>query len=141
MIKENGKIKFTNYDFLNLLVATVVLSGRVPILDNRELQDDLYEFVDDPKFSFLFEDIWQDEKGSESNYIDLNNAFVNAYSIGTLSFVNNNGNVQSIINLSKEQAKEYILQFQLSYTEAMRKLVSQIYDYKKNNSNYVLVRR
>ena len=88
MIKENGKIKFTNYDFLNLLVATVVLSGRVPILDNRELQDDLYEFVDDPKFSFLFEDIWQDEKGSESNYIDLNNAFVNAYSIGTLSFVN-----------------------------------------------------
>ena len=53
MIKENVKVNMTEYEFLRLLVSTMMIQERTPIFENQQLQKELYEYYNHPDFQFL----------------------------------------------------------------------------------------
>lgn len=137
MLKES----ITNFGFLNLLSSTIVLQGKTPIFENQQLQKKLYDFYDNPKFHFLFEDISKKESIEGNNYIDLENAFHLAYAWGLLTMIQDSGNLKSVINLSKEESRKNILQFDQRQICAMNELVTQLYPTKTINTSHVLVKK
>ncbi len=133
MIKENVKVNITEYEFLRLLVSTMMIQERTPIFENQQLQKELYEYYNHPDFQFLFEDICKKESIENNNYVDLGNAFQIAYALGLLSMLQDSGNLKSVINLSKEESKQNILQFAKRERDAMSKLVTELYLSKEKN--------
>ncbi len=141
MLKESAKKGITDFAFLNLLSSTIVLHDRMPILENLQLQKDLYVFYDDPDFNFLFEDICKKESIDGNNYIDLDKAFQLAYALGLLSMIQDNGNLKSVINLRKDEARKNISLFEQKQVKAMNDLVTQLYLSKTNDKAQVLIKK
>ena len=141
MLKESAKKSITDFSFLNLLSSTIVLQGKTPIFENNQLQKDLYNFYDNPNFNFLFEDICKKESIEGNNYIDLENAFQLAYAWGLLSMIQDNGNLKSVINLSKKEALENISQFSQKQKSAINELVTRLYLPKTIDKSHVLVKK
>ena len=130
------KPSITDYDFLRLLTSTIVSQYKVPIFENQQLQKDLYDFYNNPDFTFLFEDVCK-----KSNYVDLGDAFQSAYAWGLLSIIQNSDNLKSIIHLSEEEAQKNISQFNQRQANAMNELVSQLYLPKKVDKPHTLAKK
>ena len=141
MIKENVKANITGYEFLRLLVSTMMIQERTPIFENQQLQKELYAYYNHPDFQFLFEDICKKESIENNNYVDLGNAFQVAYALGLLSMLQDSCNLKSVINLSKEESKQNILQFSKRQREAMDELVTELYLLKEKKKARVLVKK
>ena len=141
MLKESVKKNITAFAFLNLLSSTIILQGKTPIFENQQLQKDLYDFYDNPDFNFLFEDICKIESIEGNNYIDLGDAFQLGYAWGLLSMIQGSGNLKSVINLSEEESRNNISQFDLKETSAMNELITQLYLLKTVDKSRVLVKK
>lgn len=141
MIKENVKVNMTEYEFLRLLVSTMMIQEKSPIFENQQLQKELYEYYNHPDFQFLFEDICKKESIENNNYVDLGNAFQVAYALGLLSMLQDSGNLKSVINLSKEESRQNILQFSKRERETMDELVTALYLSKEKNQARVLAKK
>ena len=137
---QSSKPNISDYGFLRLFTSTIILHGEVPIFENQRLQKDLYCFYDSPDFHFLFEDICKKESIEGNNYVDLGNALQLAYTWGLLSMIQDSSNLRSVINLSEEEARENVSQFESHQAEAMNELVIQLYEQKKVNKPQVLIK-
>ena len=128
-------------NFVRLLVSTMIVQERTPIFENQQLQKELHEYYNNPDFQFLFEDICKKESIENNNYVDLGRAFQIAYALGLLSMLQDSGNLKSVINLSKEESKQNILQFSKRQREAMDELVTELYLLKEKKKAKVLVKK
>lgn len=129
---ECSKPQISEYNFLRLLSSTLILKKQDIIIKKYDLEKNLYDFYDNPKFRFLFEDICKRDN-LDNNYIDLNVAFETAYAFGLLILIQDNGDVRSIINLTEDSAKKIISEFDQKEIIAMSKLCDELKSYKKDN--------
>lgn len=140
MKKENTIPIISDYKFLKLLLSTFVLHSGMITFENQQLQKNLYDFYDNPEFHFLFEDICKKENIEGNNYVDLGTAFQTAYALGLLLIVQDNGNLKSVINFSRKEAKEYTSKFEPNQIITMNNLVNQLFEQKKVNKPNTLVK-
>lgn len=71
-----SKPTITDYDFLRLFTSSIILNGASPVIENHQLEKDLFTFYSRPEYHCLFEDICKKEDiTGENNYVDLRHAF------------------------------------------------------------------
>ena len=113
----------SSYDFLSLLVTTIILHGNSPIIEKSKLQQKLYSYYQNPDYAFLFKDITILDES-----VDLSNAFSLAYNSNLL--IKTYDEEKAIINLSYIEAKEKILNYDLEIARIMADLVTLMYQVK-----------
>ena len=133
---EGSKPDISEYGFIRLYSATVILQGKNPIFENHELEKDLYKYYDKEEYNFLFEDIVkrEDKIFKDSSYLDLNTAIGQGYALGLLLPLHGSHNLKSIINLSRENASEILSSFNEKQIVAMENLCNEM-DEEKNKIN------
>lgn len=140
MNKECTKIKFTEYNFLELFVAVLEVNNLNPIIDKFELEEILADCYDKSEFKILFGDIIRKVK-LDYNHVDLNDSFLKAQTWGLLQLLEDSSSTMKyIINISKEQAEQIIKSSDTAKMLTMFKLVENINSirlYKdKDESNF-----
>ncbi len=139
---ESKEVSISDYQFLVLLLATMRVKEHGPIIDNHELEKDLYYYYDNPNYNFLFEDIIKKEEKDDNNYVDLDVAFQTAYALGTLGLLRDNANGTKSANLiSKSDAEKILLLSGQKYVSAMSSLYSQMTTEKGKNKIAVLMNK
>ena len=118
-----GGFFMSSYDFLSLLVTTIILHGNSPIIEKSKLQQKLYSYYQNPDYDFLFKDITILDES-----VDLSNAFSLAYNSNLL--IKTYDEEKAIINLSYIEAKEKILNYDLEIARIMADLVTLMYQVK-----------
>ena len=70
---EGSKPDISEYGFIRLYSATVILQGKNPIFENHKLEKDLYRYHTNEEYNFLFEDIVirEDKIFKENSYVNL----------------------------------------------------------------------
>ena len=133
---ECTKPDISEYGFIRLYSATVILQGKNPIFENHELEKDLYKYYDKEEYNFLFEDIVkrEDKIFKDSSYLNLNTAIGQGYALGLLLPLQCSHNLKSIINLSRENASEILSSFNEKQIVAMGNLCNEM-DEEKNKIN------
>lgn len=135
---ECTKPDISEYGFIRLYSATVILQGKNPIFENHELEKDLYKYYDKEEYNFLFEDIVkrEDKIFKDSSYLALNAAIGQGYALGLLLPLplQSSHNLNSIINLSRENASEILSSFNEKQIVAMGNLCNEM-DEEKNKRN------
>ena len=133
---ECSKPDISEYGFIRLYSATVILQGKNPIFENHELEKDLYKYYDKEEYNFLFEDIVkrEDKIFKDSSYLNLNIAIGQGYALGLLLPLQCSHNLKSIINLSRENASEILSSFNEKQIVAMENLCNEM-DEEKNKRN------
>lgn len=139
---ENRKSNISADLFLKLYLSTMITQKQETIIDNHQLEKDLYMFHNSSNYNFLFEEIIKkdDKINPENSYLDLNTAFKNAYASGILIMIEENGDLMSIINLTEEEAQKLISHFSYEQVKAMKKLYFDVTKFKNNTKEKVLAR-
>lgn len=136
---ECTKPDISEYGFIRLYSATVILQGKNPIFENHELEKDLYKYYDKEEYNFLFEDIVkrEDKIFKDSSYLALNAAIGQGYALGLLLPLPLQGshNLNSIINLSRENASEILSSFNEKQIVAMENLCNEMNEEKNKRNN------
>lgn len=122
---ECKRPNISEYDFLRLLVSTMIIQKQSTIIENHKLEKDLYDFYSNPDFHFLFEDVCKKDS-IDNKYVDLNVAFQTAYAFGLLTMIKDSSDIRSIINLSEKEAIETNSQYKLNEVEAMNELCKKL---------------
>ena len=83
---ECAEPPISSYDFLRLFSATIILQEKNPIIDNHQLEKDLYKYYNREDYHFLFEDLTkrEDKIVEDGNYVELNAVFQQGYTLGLL---------------------------------------------------------
>lgn len=133
---EGSKPDISEYGFIRLYSATVILQGKNPIFENHELEKDLFKYYDKEEYNFFFEDIVkrEDKIFKDSSYLDLNAGLGQGYALGLLLPLQGSKNLKSIINLSRENASEILSSFNEKQIVAMGNLCNEM-DEEKNKIN------
>ena len=133
---EGSKPDISEYGFIRLYSATVILQGKNPIFENHELEKDLFKYYDKEEYNFFFEDIVkrEDKIFKDSSYLDLNAGLGQGYALGLLLPLQESKNLKSIINLSRENASEILSSFNKKQIVAMGNLCNEM-DEEKNKIN------
>lgn len=131
---ECVKPEISDYSFLRLFSATIILQDQNPIIDNHQLEKELFEYYNKEEYHFLFEDFKKKEDKiiTDGNYIELNEVFQQGYAFGLLLMLRDNHHIKSIINITKEDAKEILSTFDVEQVNAMSNLCNELSN--KNNS-------
>lgn len=137
------KTELTDYDFLRLLVSSMVLHGQNPIIENHKLEQSLYMFYDRTEYHDLFEDVCKREDTvGKNSYVDLNEAFQSGYAFGLLLQIHDGyGEQRSLINLSMDEAKEMQTEYTTKQVEVIANLSHELVGQKENFSNVVLMKK
>ena len=140
---EGSKPDISEYGFIRLYSATVILQGKNPIFENHELEKDLYKYYDKEEYIFLFEDIVKSEDKifKDSSYLDLNAAIGQGYSLGLLLPLQGSKNLKSIINLSRENASEILSSFNEKQIVAMENLCNEMTEEKNKMNNKTFTKK
>ena len=69
---------------------------------------------------------------TDGNYVELNEVFQQGYAFGLLLMLRDNHHIKSIINITKEDAKEILSTFDVEQVNAMSSLCNELSN--KNNS-------
>ena len=126
MEKIEDKVKISEYKFLKLFVATMVVEKYGRFILKSKLQHDLLKVYDNKDLHFLFEDVCKKENVDDS-YVDLNEAFLNAQAFGLLTMIHDADTyIKYVINLSEKDAKYLMSQFSENEIYAMISLVHQL---------------
>lgn len=128
MIKENAKVEFSAYTFLNLYCAIIIRQGKESIINNHDLEKKLFNYYDDLKLECLFEDICKREDSIDlkESYLDLSEAFQLAYALGVLVELKDSLSLKSIININENEAIKIIHEVNIIYVEKMCDLIFQM---------------
>ncbi len=119
------KPPISEYGFLELFVATMVLQKQPTIIKKYDLQESLYNAYDNPEFHFLFGDICRKTTITEKE-VDLDTAFQKATIFGLLVPIINGIDMTYIIVITEETAKEIVAKYNEKATIAMDKLCAQL---------------
>ena len=133
---ESSKPDISEYGFIRLYSATVILQGKNPIFENHELEKNLFKYYNKEEYNFFFEDIVkrEDKIFKDSSYLDLNAGLGQGYALGLLLPLQGSKNLKSIINLSRENASEILSSFNEKQIVAMENLCNEM-DEEKNKIN------
>ena len=69
---------------------------------------------------------------TDGNYIELNTTFQQGYAFGLLLMLRDNQHLKSMVNITKEDAKEILSTFDVEQVNAMSNLCNELSN--KNNS-------
>lgn len=139
---ECSKPDISEYGFIRLYSATVILQGKNPIFENHKLEKDLYRYHSNEEYNFLFEDIVirEDKIFKDSSYLDLNAGLGQGYALGLLLPLHTN-NLKSIINISKDEAKEILSSFNEKQIVAMENLCNEMTEEKNKTDNKTFTKK
>ena len=139
---ECSKPDISEYGFIRLYSATVILQGKNPIFENHELEKDLFKYYDKEEYNFFFEDIVkrEDKIFKDSSYLDLNAGLGQGYALGLLLPLHTN-NLKSIINISKDEAKEILSSFNEKQIVAMENLCNEMTEKKNKTDNKTFTKK
>ncbi len=139
---EGSKPDISEYGFIRLYSATVILQGKNPIFENHKLEKDLYRYHSNEEYNFLFEDIVirEDKIFKENSYVNLNASFLQCYTFGLLLPLHTN-NLKSIINISKDEAKEILSSFNEKQIVAMENLCNEMTEEKNKTDNKTFTKK
>ena len=141
MIENISAENISEYGFLRLLVSTIALQGKTPFFNNEDLEIDLCHFYDNPSYQFLFKNIRKEKNAYEGyDYVDLSNAFEIAYALKLLAIIDDNHGIESFVNISREDAKINLFDFDNNAVKAMKNIVSYLYSSKKASNPFILVK-
>ena len=145
MIKNYNNYNIEEYDFLKMLISTMVVLGHSISFCNDELEKQLYSFKDKEKYSCMFRNIsYQNFDNEEENRVCLSNSFELAYAVGMLTALNKKGSVYSIINISTEEATSYLCNYNDNQIEIMNNLCIELKEKQitqKNAKIYLLQKK
>lgn len=111
------------FDFLKLYLSIMVLNGQNPIFDNNELEEKMYRFYKNEKYSKLFKKIYLKEN---SKSVNLNGSIKACYSNNLLLMFYKNFEFKSIVNFSYEDALNMINKYNKEQILLMQELCSNI---------------
>ena len=116
MTIECVKPEISDYSFLRLFSATIILQDQNPIIDNHQLEKDLFEYYNKEEYHFLFEDLKKKEDVliTDGNYVELNEVFQQGYAFGLLLMLRDAHHIKSILILRKRMQKKYYLPLMLN---------------------------
>ena len=139
---ECTKPNISEYGFIRLYSAIVILQGKNPIFENHELEKDLFKYYDKEEYNFFFEDIVkrEDKIFKDSSYLDLNAGLGQGYALGLLLPLHTN-NLKSIINISKDEAKEILSSFNEKQIVAMENLCNEMTEEKNKTDNKTFTKK
>ena len=139
---ECTKPNISEYGFIRLYSATVILQGKNPIFENHKLEKDLYRYHSNEEYNFLFEDIVirEDKIFKENSYVNLNAGLGQGYALGLLLPLHTN-NLKSIINISKDEAKEILSSFNEKQIVAMENLCNEMTEEKNKMNNKTFTKK
>ena len=137
MVKEGTRPSISNYGFLRLFSASTIAQGLNPIIENHQLEKDLCNYYGRAEYHFLFEDVGlhKDKFSRDGNYVDLNTAFQLGYANEFLLMLQDGYKLQSVINITKEQAKDILSSFEVEQVNAMNDLCNELNNSKIQESN------
>ena len=135
MNKESVSVKFSAYNFLRLYCSIISIKDGNPVIDNHKLEKAIFKYYDVNDFEILFEDIIKKEDKiiPTESYLDLSKAFQTSYALGLLNILQNNATLKSTINITKNEARKIIEEFNLEYIAKMTNLAYKINLNIKNN--------
>ena len=125
----------TDYDFLKLLIANMVIQDYHKFIAKEELEKKLYRYSKDLKYMPLFKNITGYE-GIDYNFIDLDRAFKKAYASGLLREICDMNETRVAINITKKNACQIYQQFQKEEQLAMSNLCAEICDAMRKENFY-----
>lgn len=137
------KPTISEYIFFKLLTSSIIINNENPIIENHQLEKDLYSFYNKPEYHFLFEDICKKEDNiCNNNYIDLSVAFQTAYAFGLLLKIHdNNSKLRSIINLSSEEAKKLQSEYNSKEIQSVTNLCNELFNKKEKAKRNMLIKK
>ena len=140
---ECTKPNISEYGFIRLYSAIVILQGKNPIFENHELEKDLFKYYDKEEYNFFFEDIVkrEDKIFKDNSYLDLNAAIGQGYALGLLLPLQGSKNLKSIINLSRENASEILSSFNEKQIVAMENLCNEMTEEKNKTDNKTFTKK
>lgn len=132
MLKECCVDELSGFNFLRLLVSTMVVQDFNRIFDNYELERQLFEFYNEDEYHFLFESISTDVSKINNERIILDDAFQFAYAFSILTYISDGRSIRSAINLSENEALDIISNFGERQVGAMDSLCQILKSRKVN---------
>lgn len=127
MQKNYNEYNLQEYDFLKLLVSTMIVQGHNVCFDNDDLEKNLYKFYDNEKYKLLFNNIsccvFDNE---DENRVLLSDSFELAYAVGMLTALSKRGSVYSVINISTEEATSNLGAYNENQIETMNDLCIEL---------------
>ena len=127
MIKEEKRVNLTEYKFLELLVSAMCVQGFDRVISKSDLEHKLYHFCSDPKYSFLFEDVFL-KQSIDDEYVDLSSAFDLATAWGLLSKIDEVGDTRFLINIINTEVEQIFE----SHTEQEKSAILEIVEQLKS---------
>ena len=101
MLLEYNQYNFEEYDFLRLLISTMVVQEYNVCFNNDQLEKQLYEFYDDERYECLLKKVsCHRADGEEGSRVVLNDSFAFAYAFRLLAPLVKGCDNYSIICLS-----------------------------------------
>lgn len=114
---------FSEYDFLCLFMANVVLKGDNMVY-KTSVQKRAYPFTLDEKFQPLFRNILVDHINEE---VVLNKGFTQLCTMGTFCILLPSNNTKTVILFDREIAREIIDGYKDVYSSLVEEIVGSIY--------------
>lgn len=142
MIQNYNKYNLQEYDFLKLLVSTMIVQGHKVCFENADLEKILYKFYNNKEYKLLFNSIaCYICDNEDENRVLLSNSFGLAYAVGMLTALNRRGSVYSVINISIEEATSNLRVYNENQIETMNSLCIELKEKQaapKNAKIYLL---
>ena len=124
------RVDFSEYDFMQLLAALIILNRKSPIIDNGRLGEELFKYCNMPEYGLLFKNfcIKSDSIRENDSFIDLNSSFQIAYDCGIMDPVQDSNHLKSIIQLNTNEAADIISRYYDNYIILMNRLILHLFD-------------
>lgn len=138
-----SKPAITDYTFLRLFTSSIILNGASPVIENHQLEKDLFAFYSRPEYHPLFEDICKKEDiTGKNNYVDLSCAFQTAYAFGLiLQFHDSYNPTRSIVNLSTDEAAQIQTEYDVEKVESINNLCNELLSQTKTEQRNILIKK
>lgn len=138
-----NKPTITDYDFLRLLTSAIILKGASSIIENHQLEKDLFAFYSRPEYHALFEDICKKEDITDkNNYVDLNRAFQTAYAFGLILQIHDGYSaIRSIADFSTDEAVQIQFEYDIEKVEAITNLCNEMFCQNKTEQGNMLIKK
>ncbi|MEG1009822.1 MAG: hypothetical protein RSF67_08455 [Clostridia bacterium] len=138
-----SKPTISDYSFLRLLTSSIILNNENPIIENHQLEKDLYPFYSRPEYNTLFEDICKKEDITNDNsYIDLSCAFQTAYAFGLILQIHDvYSQLKSLINYSADEAIKIQSEYDIKTVESINNLCEELFGQKVINQGNMLIKK
>lgn len=134
-----SKPTITDYDFLRLFISSIILNGASPIIENHQLEKNLFAFYSRLEYHPLFEDICKkDGITGKNNYVDLSHAFQTAYAFGLILQLHDSySSIRSIVSLSTNEERKSKLNMILKQSsQSIIYVMSYLAKQKQNQEIY-----